>query len=306
MKKEDLIDAVGNIDEEYIEEADRIRIRKPRGKRFLFWIPVFAAAAFAAVVLLPRPDAVMNGAGTAGAETEEKADEILPETEAIEDAASYVYTYQAPGVPGTWERLRDMKEISVFPDIPLSEAEMTENVSAAAEKLGFIDGGEISGPQYEDDNVLIRSDEHGTVSVEYKADSGPDGQTAADLFCDLFDDPMVYETEFYDSDGAMLYDRIMIFEADGIHYAELMTDPDGNLQSASVFLFKTDNPEKTAVPPAEKLLKDVGHEEDVYPPAELKYIPENGKWVPVLTVYTSAGTSFPTAWTSRPVPLTAD
>ena len=317
MKKEDLIDAFGRIDEQYIAEADEIR-KAPEKKRLPVWIPVFAAAALCAAVILPNLPKSQSAGGTAAdAQTEEISaagvnEEAAEKTEEETDPAvrqDLLYTYQAPGIPGTWEYLESLKEIPVYTLTELTEEEMTELLQKTAECLGINIESTVKEENMiyaETDNCRITVNSDGTASAEYNVSAAADPVSAAETLSSQYDDPYVYETEFYDEAGDLLYSRTVIKDSDNIHFSEVISDSSSNLQKVTVYAFSTTQSELKQVKTTEELLKDIPAEEDVVPPAEMEYVLEDGLWIPCLMVYASGGDTYPSAWIVCRTPVVSE
>ena len=313
MKKDDFIDAMGKIDDRYIEEADQIRKAKKR-VRIPVWIPVLAAAAvFSAVVILPSMHPAQNLSQGAAEQPEPEEDKAAGTEEAgvpaeTDTAQEYVYTYAAPGIPGTWNQLQEASSVRVYRNTLLSEEEMKANVTETAQLLS-LDAGDIQSEEnlvyLQTDQYAVQADQNGMITVSYTGSEGPDSDTAEELLSSLYDDPYVYETEFYSGEGDLLYTRKMITDPASVHYTELTLNPEGKAESVTIYAFRTDQEETVPVLPVNTILKDISHEEDVLPPAEIRYVLQDGRWIPMLTVYSPADSSYPTAWSVSTIPLTA-
>ncbi|MBR2811414.1 MAG: hypothetical protein IKD69_08545 [Solobacterium sp.] len=171
MKAYDIIDALQETDDAFLEEAARLRVRLRR--RSIFWLPpvlITACAALIMIAVLNRPDTMNDTAAPTAADVKDREDNEAP-AEAQEAAepvyylvGSYVpeitelpicsYTY---GEPDTAQP-SDPNEIEV--DAAAEERASEETVSALAE------GKEQMYPLLPVDGLIAQAEKDGRKIVE--------------------------------------------------------------------------------------------------------------------------------------------
>ena len=93
MKASDIIDALQETDDAFLEEAARLRVRKRR--RSIFWLPpvlITACAALIMIAVLNRPDTMNDTVAPAAADiTQEESKEAVPAEEAAQAEPVYFF-----------------------------------------------------------------------------------------------------------------------------------------------------------------------------------------------------------------------